>query len=140
MTVLPLAVYTSASMAKGTVLVVDDDKSIITLVAAFLREGGYDVATALDAMQGFSIANRIVPTLILLDVNMPAGGGFQMLERLGKSSKTAGVPVVIMTASTDPALPAKLRAAGATDILMKPFDAATVLAAVQRALGGGTSV
>lgn len=121
-------------MTKQTILIVDDDKDIVNLVSAFLRGGGYDIAAAFDAMQGFSAANRIAPALILLDVNMPAGGGFQVLDRLARSSKTSVIPVVVMTASTERGLNRMLQAKGVREVLTKPLDGTTLLQAVRRIL------
>jgi CheY-like chemotaxis protein len=125
---------------KPKILVVDDDRTTVDLMAAFLRQGGYDVTAAFDAMQGFSVANRLPPpALIVLDVNMPAGGGLRVLERLNTSSHTAGIPVLVVSANTDPKLSDTLRAKGAREILAKPVDRPTLLDAVARLLGAAPS-
>ncbi len=85
-------------------------------------------------MQGFSAANRIVPALILLDVNMPAGGGLQVLDRLAKSSKTSVILVVVMTASTEPGITTKLHNRGVREVLKKPLDGEAVVQAVRHLL------
>ena len=74
------------------VLVIDDDASFIGFISALLRVAGYAPVVAFDAMQGLMFAQREGPAVILLDLNMPAGGGMQLLERLQKSPKAQGVP------------------------------------------------
>jgi DNA-binding response OmpR family regulator len=124
-----------SDVTKRQILIIDDDRTTVDLLSAFLRHGGYDVSRAFDAMQGFSVANHAPPALIVLDVNLPAGGGFRVLERLGASIRTNRIPVLIVTASLDAQLAAALRGKGASEVLAKPVDQPTLLATVGRLLG-----
>lgn len=120
--------------AKSKVLIVDDDPAFTALAGHYLREAGYDVAVAADAMQGLMFARRDHPDLVLVDLQMPAGGGLQLLERLRANRATEAIPEVVVTASRDPGLEAKARAHGASGYLHKPIEREALLAAVQAAL------
>lgn len=120
--------------AKPKILIVDDDEQFARLVAGHLRSAGYPSVTAVDAMQGFMFAQREQPALILLDLNMPAGGGLVLLERLVKSVRTQMIPIVVLTARPEPDIEAQARAKGAADFLRKPIDRESLLAVVGRVL------
>jgi DNA-binding response OmpR family regulator len=127
-----------AKPKKQKVLIIDDDRPLAELYAAHVRRSGYTPLIAEDAMQGFMFAQRELPDLILLDVMMPAGGGLLVFDRLAKSAKTAGIPVIVITASTDPKVEADSTAHGARAVLHKPIDKETLLQAVAAALGSAT--
>ena len=105
-----------------SVLVADDDQMTVQLLSARLRKAGYAVTPAYDAMQAFMYAGRAAPDIVLVDVNMPGGGGLGVLSKLKSSAKMAQVPVVAMSVSTDPALPAAAAGLGAEGFLRKPVD------------------
>ncbi|HEY6060241.1 MAG TPA: response regulator [Gemmatimonadales bacterium] len=102
------------------VLIADDDQVTVQLVSSVLKANGYDVRAAYDSLQAVTLAMRDPPDAIILDLAMPAGGGWSVLERLKASSKTRGIPVVVLTALTDPQLPARAKALGADAFLVKP--------------------
>jgi CheY-like chemotaxis protein len=122
------------SPGKPTVLIVDDDQVVSQQLVSLLRAAGYPSKSTLDPVQGFMVAQREHPGLILLDINLPAGGGLRMLERLVKTTTTQLIPVVVITASEDPALEGQVRSAGAAGFLRKPIDADKLLAAIAAAL------
>ena len=117
--------------AKPTALVIDDDKTIVALLSATLRAAGYHVLAAYDAMQGFMLAQREVPAVILLDIQLPAGGGLQVLEKITASSKTHAIPVVIISGGTDPKLEAETKAKGAAFFVRKPVDQKALIALLE---------
>lgn len=119
---------------KPTVLIVDDDQVVCQHLSSLLRAAGYPSKSTLDPVQGFMVAQRERPGLILLDVNLPAGGGLRMLERLIKTTTTQLIPVIVITASTDQALEGEVRAKGAAGFIRKPIDSERLLAAMTAAL------
>lgn len=123
-----------AEPGKPTVLIVDDDQVVGQQLSALLRAAGYPSLTTLDPVQGFMAAQRERPGLILLDVNLPAGGGLRLLDRLLKATTTQLIPVIVITASDDRDLEAQVRAKGAAGFLHKPIGSEPLLAAVAAAL------
>jgi carboxymethylenebutenolidase len=119
------------------ILVVDDDRTSMTLLVALLRKAGYDVVTALDTLQAVQQAQRSQPSLVLMDLLMPGGGGIAAIERLALSGRTSAIPVFVLTGSQDPGLEARALAAGAIGVFRKPFDWNTLSAAIGEALQGG---
>jgi len=123
-----------ADPGKPTVLIVDDDQVVTQQLVSLLRAAGYPSISTLDPVQGFMAAQRERPGLILLDVNLPAGGGLRLLERLLKATTTQLIPVIVITGSEDQALEGQVRAKGAAGFLRKPIEAEKLLAAIAAAL------
>ena len=101
------------------ILLIDDDKTVVTVVTAVLRAANYEVVSALDPVQGFMAFRREKPQLVVLDLMMPAGGGMQLLEKL---TSMGTVPVIVITASQQRNAEAEARAAGAAGFLPKPVN------------------
>ena len=120
-------------MAKK-ILIVDDEPQIAMLLNARLRANHYEVLVAYDAMQGFQIAVRTIPDLILLDLRMPAGGGGGLFENLQKNIQTTLIPVIFITAHGNDDIEKACRDSGAVDFIRKPFDPDDVLRKVRKAL------
>jgi len=101
------------------ILLIDDDKTVVTVVTAVLRAANYEVVSALDPVQGFMAFRREKPQLVVLDLMMPAGGGMQLLQKL---TSMGTVPVIVITASQQRNAEAEARAAGAVGFLPKPVN------------------
>jgi CheY-like chemotaxis protein len=109
------------------VLVADDDPLFVEIVRAVLQPRGWQVQAAHDSMQVMMYALRTPePEVILLDVDMPGGTGLAALRRLKQSVRTSGIPVVVISATQDPAIPGQVASLGATGFLAKPVDPATL--------------
>ena len=121
-------------MPKDTIVVADDDRVIVALVADALRKAGFNVFPAFDSMQAM-LGVRQNPKLIILDVGMPGGSGMDVLKKLKAMNKHSQIPVIVLTGSTDQALRDQAMSAGAEEFLTKPVDLPALLAAVRRALG-----
>jgi DNA-binding response OmpR family regulator len=120
-------------MAK--ILVVEDDKKIALALMVRLRAKGHDVSIAQDALAGLNLANTQKPNLVLLDIGMPAGGGFGLAEKMQNLSATAGTPIIFLTASKDPQYRKRAEELGAAAYVEKPYDADDLLATIDRVLG-----
>lgn len=83
------------AMAGERILVIDDDRTVLTYLTAVLGKEGYRVFTAMDALQGPMVARQSQPDLVVLDLAMPGGGGPAVLERLRRLRGTMQVPVVV---------------------------------------------
>jgi CheY-like chemotaxis protein len=123
-------------MAEKRVLVVDDDPAMAVLCSRLLQKAGYATIIARDAGQAVLVAHREQPALIVTDLMMPAGGGVSVLERLAISTKTSGIPIVVLTGSGDAELERRASEAGALRILKKPVEPTSLLDAVRDAIGG----
>lgn len=118
-------------MHKSTILVIDDEKSIIDILDVSLKKEGLSVLSALDGLEGFEIANQEKPDLILLDIMMPDIDGYEVLERLKEDENTADIPVIFLTARVENEDKVKGLEAGAVDYITKPFFIKEVLARIK---------
>ena len=116
------------------VLIADDDRVTVQLLTSVLKANGYEVRAAYDSMQAFMFAVRETPDAIILDIGMPGGGGLNVLQRLKSSTKTHAIPVVVLTALTDPKLPDQAKALGADAFIMKPVVADQLRSTLERVL------
>jgi DNA-binding response OmpR family regulator len=121
--------------APPKVLIIDDDRILVEIATAHLRQAGYAVEAAFDALQGLRLAMRNRPDLVVLDLKMPAGGGMHVLEGLSRSARTASIPVVVITASDSPGVEGAVRGKGARAFLTKPFDGSQLVAAAAELVG-----
>jgi DNA-binding response OmpR family regulator len=104
------------------VLLADDDRPLTQLLSLKLRAKGVEVSVAHDSMQAFMSALRNQPDVIVLDVQMPGGTGLEALKKLKASSKTSGIPVVVLSGSVEPKAAATIKELGASEFLVKPVD------------------
>lgn len=107
---------------KHKLLIIDDDRAFVVLAAAILRDAGFLVLEAHDAMQGFMYAQQDPPAIILLDMQMPAGGGMNLLERVRAVPRLQKIPIIVVTASSDEGLANEVKTKGAVGLLEKPVD------------------
>ncbi len=116
------------------VLVVDDDASIRQICREVLELGGYQVRDAGSATAALSEARRFRPDMILLDVLMPAIDGYRTAEMIRADPAIAMAPIMFLSARGDTADKVRAFRSGAEDYMVKPFDAAELLARVAKAL------
>jgi DNA-binding response OmpR family regulator len=122
-------------MSERKVLIVDDDKDVLKALSVRLRANGYGVAFAADGISAVSVARSETPDVIILDIGLPGGDGFTVMERLGGMIPTAQIPVIILTARDVAGNEARARAAGAHAFLQKPIDNDVLLETIRGALG-----
>ena len=113
------------------VLIADDDKTFSLLLSAELRAKGWRVTIAADGMQTIMYALRVQPNVIVLDIQMPGGTGITALKKLKASTRTAGIPVLVVSASTDPAMETTVLHSGAVRYLTKPVDVEMLQAEIE---------
>ena len=110
---------------KKKIVIVEDDLDFAKVVKIRLEKVGYKVSIALDTYLGMRDIVNTEPDLIILDLMMPAGGGFILLERLRQNPATVTIPVIILTAKTvDDAIREKAKTYDVADIFQKPYDPA----------------
>ena len=114
-----------------TILVVDDEKRVLSLLKAYLTQQGFRVVTASDGSEALEVARREKPGLILLDVMMPEMDGIEFLRQHRKEDS---VPVILLTArieESDKVIGLEL---GADDYVTKPFSPRELVARVRAVL------
>ena len=109
-----------------TVFVVDDSDVNLVKAKRALEEH-YRIRTMSSAQKMLTLVSKIVPDLILLDIEMPEMDGFAAINKLKENEKTANIPVMFLTASTDDEIEAKGLEYGAVDFVTKPFSTPTLL-------------
>ena len=124
-------------MAKR-VLVVEDTKSIREIVAFMLKNRGYEVVEAADGADGWEKATTINPDCIVLDAMLPHKSGFEICGDLKADSKTASIPIIMLTAITRDTGKTDehwKRKSGADDFVTKPFKAAELVVRIEKLMG-----
>jgi DNA-binding response OmpR family regulator len=109
------------------ILIVEDDQKTAMALMIRLKANGYHASVAPDAIAGASQARTMKPDLILLDISMPGGNGFQLAETFLRMPETNGTPVIFITASKNPELMQKVMEVGAVGLFEKPFDTEKLL-------------
>ncbi|WP_415717491.1 response regulator [Maridesulfovibrio sp.] len=104
------------------VLVVDDSKYILNVVASGLTSAGFKVITATNGREAFDIASEVAPHLILSDINMPIMDGIQLCEKIQSHPGLSHIPFVIMSSGADRRTMRELLHKGASAFLVKPFN------------------
>jgi DNA-binding response OmpR family regulator len=116
------------------ILVIEDDPVARADLEARLEANGYSVARAADAASAMTVVNRERPDLILLDLGLPAGDGFLVLERLRKIEALAAIPVLVITGRNDAETRKRVEGMGVPPLLVKPVQTEALLAAIGEAL------
>ena len=116
------------------ILIVDDNKENIDLIAYFLKPQNYTLVTAMDGLEALEKVEKERPDIILLDIMLPKMDGFQVCERLKKDPATRFIPIIMITALKE--LKDKIRGleVGADDFISKPFENVELLTRVKSLL------
>lgn len=116
------------------VLVVDDESHIVQVVSLKLRNAGYGVMTAVDGEEGYELACRERPDLIITDYQMPYMTGLELCKQLAKNTDTAGIPVLMLTARGYALDDDDLVIGNIKDVLSKPFSPRLIVSQVNKLL------
>jgi two-component system, OmpR family, alkaline phosphatase synthesis response regulator PhoP len=114
-----------------TILVVEDETSIASFVAAYLRNAGYTVKTAASAQTALITLAGETPALVILDLNLPDGDGVELCRRI---RKTSDVPILMLTARDEDIDKIIGLEVGADDYMTKPFNPRELVARVKSIL------
>ena len=121
-------------MDRNKILIIEDDSDLRRGLNLRLRANNYDTAFAGDAIMALSIAKKEAPDLILLDLGLPGGDGFLVLERMKNIASLACTPVIVLSARDPKANEKRALEAGAEAFFQKPVDNEALMKAIQRAL------
>lgn len=123
-------------MAKKKILIVDDNEDVTSGLRVLFRAHDYLTVLAGDAVSAISQAKSEKPDLILLDLGLPAGDGYIVMERLSNIDDLASIPVVVFTARDAETHRELSLEAGAKAFFQKPVDPAELLLSIQQILTG----
>lgn len=118
----------------STILIADDEESIVQLSKLYLAKEGYTIYTARDGQEALESARRLKPDLIVLDLMMPRVDGWDVCRRLRKESQLGSVPIIMLTARDDDVDKVVGLELGADDYVTKPFNPRELVARVKAIL------
>jgi len=114
-----------------TILVVDDETRLVSLVETYLNQSGFRVLTALNGVEALSVAKREAPNLIILDLMMPEMDGYEFMRIYRAEHNT---PIILLTARVDSDEKVVGLELGADDYITKPFRPRELMARVKAVL------
>jgi len=130
-------------MATQKILIVDDDPDLRQALRLRLRANHYETVNAVDGYSAIAQAYKERPNLIILDLGLPAGDGFIVLQRLQADDKLSSIPVVVLTARDPQSNEQRALRSGAAAFFQKPADNAELLEVIRATLSqqaNGTSL
>ena len=123
-------------MGNKKILVIEDDSDVRLGYHVRLKANNYDTFFAVDAIGSLREARAHQPDLIILDLGLPGGDGFVVMERLKTNPQLAVIPIIVVSGRGGLANKTRAVEAGAKAFLEKPVDNDDLLAAIRRILGG----
>jgi DNA-binding response OmpR family regulator len=124
----------SLSPVAKTILVVEDESQVRTLLAKLLEKNDYEVETACDGLEAMKYLEEARPDLMLVDVMMPRLDGFSLVRAVRYREDNREIPIIFLTAKTDARSMIEGINVGAKFFLTKPFQIGDVLAKIKKAL------
>ena len=124
---------------KRSILLVDDYPDTLEMWALYLEINGYTVTISSDGLQAVELAGRLLPDLIVLDVDLPGISGIEAATRLKSGQSTARIPLIAATGHSHLPLDS-LRSCGFEAILVKPCPPAILTSEIERILSGQVAV
>ena len=122
-------------MSNARILIVEDDADVRLGYHVLLKAHHYDTAFAADATSAVSEARKLPPDLIILDLGLPGGDGFVVLERFRANANLAVVPVIVVSARDLEGSKERALKSGAKAFLQKPWNDNELLAIIAQLLG-----
>ncbi len=117
---------------KSSILVVDDEEALRTVLSSELNSEGYEVRTAADGDEAINELGKAVFDLVLLDIKMPRTNGFEVLKFI--KEKQPKTKVVMLTGFADLKNAIESKKLGADDFVSKPYDLVDLLTTIERVL------
>lgn len=117
-------------MSKGRILIVEDNMDTYELVRFILEKNGYDTFLAVNGRDGVDAASKQMPDLIIMDLAMPEMDGWTATSLIKKNTKTAAIPLIVLTAHALPGDRKRAMDSGCDEYIAKPMDLLDLVAAV----------
>ena len=124
---------------KKTILVVDDEPDMVTIISGILNSGEYNVRSVYNGRQVFSQLQEERPDLVILDITMPEMDGFEVLRRLKAAPETSAIPVILLTGKGQYQDVLTGYELGTDYYMSKPFTGTQLINGVRLFLGDGNS-
>jgi DNA-binding response OmpR family regulator len=121
-------------MSQQKILVVDDDPDVRLGLQLRLKANHYDVISAADGVASIAEARKHMPDLVILDLGLPAGDGFSVLERMKANEKLSSIPVIVLSGRDRVGNRDRAIKAGAKTFLQKPIANDKLLAVIRLVL------
>jgi phosphate regulon transcriptional regulator PhoB len=121
-------------MTRKKILIADDEKDIVELIAYNLEQEGFAVSKAFDGRKAWEAVNAEKPDLVILDLMMPEMPGMEVCRKIRGQEATASLPVIMLTAKSDPVDKILGLEVGADDYITKPFHVRELVARVRAVL------
>ena len=122
------------SEKRNKIMVIEDNQEHLMALAIKLRAHGFEIVSAGDGATAMTVVNREKPDAVILDLGLPGGDGFVVLQRMRSLASTVALPVVVVTARPVQTNRALALERGAVAFLQKPVRTAELLAALRQAL------
>lgn len=127
-------------MSGKKILIIDDDQHLLLGLATRLKANGYGVISATDAISAVAVARKEAPDLVILDLGLPGGDGFLVLERMRGLTDLVATPVIVLSARDPAENRRRALDAGVLAFFQKPPNNHEFLAAIRQALGETTAL
>ncbi|HEU4885873.1 MAG TPA: response regulator [Longimicrobium sp.] len=121
-------------MSERTVLIVEDDPASLDIFETILRHGGYLVVSARTGAEGLEKARELLPDVVVIDIGLPDGLGFGVLDELSDDPSTEHIPLIVCTVHVFEHDKVRARRAGADVFVTKPVEPTYLLECVNRVL------
>jgi two-component system, OmpR family, phosphate regulon response regulator PhoB len=121
-------------MARDKVLIVEDERSLTDVLVYNLEREGYEVFVAHDGRDGLRKAQTVLPDVLILDLMLPGISGLDITRELKGSTKTASIPILMLTAKSEETDQVVGFAVGADDYVTKPFSTKVLMQRVKALL------
>lgn len=114
-----------------TIVLIDDKPSVLDQWQTLLSDHFQKIIAVTNGIQALEVCDNIIPDVILSDLDMPIMDGFELLKTLKSNPKTAQIPIVICSSTTDITTQYLCKTLGALEYLEKPLDVAKLLSALE---------
>ena len=121
-------------MVKPKILIVDDDPDLVRALRVRLRANQFETVHACDGYSAIAVAQKEHPNLIILDLGLPAGDGFVVLDRLHGIDSLSSIPIIVLTACDPQGNEKRTLEAGAAAFFQKPADNNELLEVIRASL------
>lgn len=124
-------------MKRVRILVADDNEKLATALLLQLQKFGLEAVACPDAYLALAQARIFKPDVVLLDIRMPAGDGFSVMERMRKIPELENVPVIYMTGEKSEEMELKAQRMGARGVIHKPIRLSELMGTIDTVMGTG---